>query len=227
MNNYQVNDKGYYGEYGGTYIPENLSHCVEELRENYIRIIESPEFKEEYHKLLRDYVGRPSPLYLTNRLSKKHGCKIYLKREDLNHTGAHKINNAIGQVLLAKRMGKRRIIAETGAGQHGVATATVCALMEMECIVYMGKTDVERQHINVEKMRMLGAEVRPVTAGSMTLTEAVDAAIDDWSKNSADTFYIIGSTVGPHPYPDLVARLQSVISEEIKQQMMQHEGRDY
>ena len=227
MNNYQVNDKGYYGEYGATYIPENLSHCVEELRENYIRIIESPEFKEEYHKLLRDYVGRPSPLYLTNRLSKKHGCKIYLKREDLNHTGAHKINNAIGQVLLAKRMGKRRIIAETGAGQHGVATATVCALMEMECIVYMGKTDVERQHINVEKMRMLGAEVRPVTAGSMTLTEAVDAAIDDWSKNSADTFYIIGSTVGPHPYPDLVARLQSVISEEIKQQMMQHEGRDY
>ncbi|MBE6268394.1 MAG: tryptophan synthase subunit beta [Bacteroidales bacterium] len=227
MKDYQVNNEGYYGEFGGAYIPDSLRHCVDELRENYLKVIESPEFKEEFRKLLRDYVGRPSPLYLTNRLSKKHGCKIYLKREDLNHTGAHKINNAIGQVLLAKRMGKRRIIAETGAGQHGVATATVCALMKMECIVYMGKTDVERQHINVEKMRMLGAEVRPVTAGSMTLTEAVDAAIDDWSKNSADTFYVIGSTVGPHPYPDLVARLQSVISEEIKQQMMEHEGRDY
>ena len=227
MKDYQVNNEGYYGEFGGAYIPDSLRHCVDELRENYLKVIESPEFKEEFRKLLRDYVGRPSPLYLTNRLSKKHGCKIYLKREDLNHTGAHKINNAIGQVLLAKRMGKRRIIAETGAGQHGVATATVCALMEMECIVYMGKTDVERQHINVEKMRMLGAEVRPVTAGSMTLTEAVDAAIDDWSKSSADTFYVIGSTVGPHPYPDLVAHLQSVISEEIKQQMMEHEGRDY
>lgn len=227
MKDYQVNNEGYYGEFGGAYIPDSLRHCVDELRENYLKVIESPEFKEEFRKLLRDYVGRPSPLYLTKRLSKRYGCKIYLKREDLNHTGAHKINNAIGQVLLAKRMGKRRIIAETGAGQHGVATATVCALMEMECIVYMGKTDVERQHINVEKMRMLGAEVRPVTAGSMTLTEAVDAAIDDWSKNSADTFYVIGSTVGPHPYPDLVARLQSVISEEIKQQMMQHEGRDY
>ena len=227
MKDYQVNNEGYYGEFGGAYIPDSLRHCVDELRENYLKVIESPEFKEEFRKLLRDYVGRPSPLYLTKRLSKRYGCKIYLKREDLNHPGAHKINNAIGQVLLAKRMGKRRIIAETGAGQHGVATATVCALMEMECIVYMGKTDVERQHINVEKMRMLGAEVRPVTAGSMTLTEAVDAAIDDWSKNSADTFYVIGSTVGPHPYPDLVARLQSVISEEIKQQMMQHEGRDY
>ena len=227
MKDYQVNNEGYYGEFGGAYIPDSLRHCVDELRENYLKVIESPEFKEEFRKLLRDYVGRPSPLYLTKRLSKRYGCKIYLKREDLNHTGAHKINNAIGQVLLAKRMGKRRIIAETGAGQHGVATATVCALMEMECIVYMGKTDVERQHINVEKMRMLGAEVRPVTAGSMTLTEAVDAAIDDWSKNSADTFYVIGSTVGPHPYPDLVARLQSVISEEIKQQMMEHEGRDY
>ncbi len=227
MKDYQVNNEGYYGEFGGAYIPDSLRHCVDELRENYLKVIESPEFKEEFRKLLRDYVGRPSPLYLTNRLSKRYGCKIYLKREDLNHTGAHKINNAIGQVLLAKRMGKRRIIAETGAGQHGVATATVCALMDMQCVVYMGKTDVERQHINVEKMRMLGAEVRPVTAGSMTLTEAVDAAIDDWSKNSADTFYVIGSTVGPHPYPDLVARLQSVISEEIKQQMMEHEGRDY
>ena len=227
MKNYQVNEEGFYGEFGGAFIPDTLRHCVDELRENYIKIIESPEFKEEYNRLLRDYVGRPSPLYLTNSLSKKYGCKIYLKREDLNHTGAHKINNAIGQVLLAKRMGKRRIIAETGAGQHGVATATVCALMEMECIVYMGKTDVERQHINVEKMRMLGAEVCAVTDGSMTLTDAVDAAINDWCSNSADTFYIIGSTVGPHPYPDIVARLQSVISEEIKQQMMEHEGRDY
>ena len=227
MKNYQVNEEGFYGEFGGAFIPDALRHCVDELRENYIKIIESPEFKEEYNRLLRDYVGRPSPLYLTNSLSKKYGCKIYLKREDLNHTGAHKINNAIGQVLLAKRMGKRRIIAETGAGQHGVATATVCALMEMECIVYMGKTDVERQHINVEKMRMLGAEVCAVTDGCMTLTDAVDAAINDWCSNSADTFYIIGSTVGPHPYPDIVARLQSVISEEIKQQMMEHEGRDY
>ena len=226
MNNYQVNDKGYYGEYGGTYIPENLSHCVEELRENYIRIIESPEFKEEYHKLLRDYVGRPSPLYLTNRLSKKHGCKIYLKREDLNHTGAHKINNAIGQVLLAKRMGKRRIIAETGAGQHGVATATVCALMQMECIVYMGKTDVERQAVNVQNMKMLGATVVPVTSGNMTLKDATNEAIRDWCSHPTDTHYIIGSTVGPHPYPDLVSRLQSVISEEIKVQLKEKEQRN-
>lgn len=227
MKNYQVNDEGYYGEFGGTYIPDNLKACVNELRENYKKVLDTPEFKEEFNKLLQDYVGRPTPLYLAKRLSEKYGCKIYLKREDLNHTGAHKINNAIGQILLAKRMGKKRIIAETGAGQHGVATATVCALMNMECIVYMGKLDIERQHINVEKMRMLGAEVRAVTAGSMTLTEAVDAAIDDWSRNSADTFYVIGSTVGPHPYPDLVARLQSIISKEIKQQLLQQEGRDY
>lgn len=227
MKNYQVNDEGYYGEFGGTYIPDKLKACVNELRENYKKVLDTPEFKEEFNKLLQDYVGRPTPLYLAKRLSEKYGCKIYLKREDLNHTGAHKINNAIGQILLAKRMGKKRIIAETGAGQHGVATATVCALMNMECIVYMGKLDIERQHINVEKMRMLGAEVRAVTAGSMTLTEAVDAAIDDWSRNSADTFYVIGSTVGPHPYPDLVARLQSIISKEIKQQLLQQEGRDY
>ena len=227
MKNYQVNDEGYYGEFGGTYIPDKLKACVNELRENYKKVLDTPEFKEEFNKLLQDYVGRPTPLYLAKRLNEKYGCKIYLKREDLNHTGAHKINNAIGQILLAKRMGKKRIIAETGAGQHGVATATVCALMNMECIVYMGKLDIERQHINVEKMRMLGAEVRAVTAGSMTLTEAVDAAIDDWSRNSADTFYVIGSTVGPHPYPDLVARLQSIISKEIKQQLLQQEGRDY
>jgi tryptophan synthase beta chain len=227
MSNYQVNDEGYYGEFGGTYIPDKLKACVSELRENYKKVLDTHEFKAEFNKLLRDYVGRPTPLYLANTLSEKYGCKIYLKREDLNHTGAHKINNAIGQILLAKRMGKKRIIAETGAGQHGVATATVCALMNMECIVYMGKLDIERQHINVEKMRMLGAEVRAVTAGSMTLTEAVDAAIDDWSKNSTDTFYVIGSTVGPHPYPDLVARLQSIISKEIKQQLLEQEGRDY
>ena len=227
MKNYQVNDEGYYGEFGGAYIPASLEACVKELRENYLKVMDTPDFKEEFGMLLHDYVGRPSPLYLAKRLSDKYGCKIYLKREDLNHTGAHKINNAIGQVLLAKRMGKKRIIAETGAGQHGVATATVCALMNMECIVYMGKTDIERQHVNVEKMRMLGAEVRAVTDGSMTLTDAVDAAINDWSKNQADTFYVIGSTVGPHPYPDLVARLQSVISEEIKKQLLAHEGRDY
>ena len=177
--------------------------------------------------MLKDYVGRPSPLYLAKRLSEKYGCKIYLKREDLNHTGAHKINNAIGQVLLAKRMGKTRIIAETGAGQHGVATATVCALMGMECVVYMGKTDVERQHVNVERMKMLGATVCPVTSGNMTLKDATNEAIRDWCCHPADTYYVIGSTVGPHPYPDMVARLQSVISEEIKKQLMEQEGRDY
>ena len=216
MKTYQVNKEGYYGEFGGAYIPEILHRCVEELQNAYSKVLESEGFKQEFHQLLRDYVGRPSPLYLANRLSKKYGCKIYLKREDLNHTGAHKINNAIGQVLLAKRMGKKRIIAETGAGQHGVATATVCALMNMQCIVYMGKTDVERQHINVEKMKMLGAEVRPVTSGNMTLKDATNEAIRDWCCHPADTYYVIGSTVGPHPYPDMVARLQSVISEEIK-----------
>lgn len=177
--------------------------------------------------MLRNYVGRPSPLYRANRLSEKYGCKIYLKREDLNHTGAHKINNTIGQILLARRMGKTRIIAETGAGQHGVATATVCALMNMECIVYMGKTDVERQHINVEKMKMLGAKVQPVKSGNMTLKDATNEAIRDWCCHPADTYYIIGSTVGPHPYPDMVARLQSIISEEIRKQLLEQEGRDY
>lgn len=227
MKTYQVNKDGYYGEFGGAYIPEILHRCVEELKETYSNVLESEDFKKEFHQLLRDYVGRPSPLYLANRLSKKHGCKIYLKREDLNHTGAHKINNAIGQILLAKRMGKTRIIAETGAGQHGVATATVCALMNMQCIVYMGKTDVERQHINVEKMKMLGAEVRSVTSGNMTLKDATNEAIRDWCCHPADTYYVIGSTVGPHPYPDMVARLQSVISEEIKKQLKEQEGREY
>lgn len=227
MKSYQVNEKGYYGEFGGAYIPEILHRCVSELQEAYSKVLEDEGFKKEYAQLLKDYVGRPSPLYLAKRLSEKYGCKIYLKREDLNHTGAHKINNAIGQVLLAKRMGKTRIIAETGAGQHGVATATVCALMGMECVVYMGKTDVERQHVNVERMKMLGATVCSVTSGNMTLKDATNEAIRDWCCHPTDTYYVIGSTVGPHPYPDMVARLQSVISEEIKKQLMEHEGRDY
>lgn len=225
--NYSVDNNGYYGAFGGAYIPEILHRCVKELQDAYLSVLESADFKEEYDRLLHDYVGRPSPLYLAPRLSGKYGCKIYLKREDLNHTGAHKINNTIGQILLARRMGKRRIIAETGAGQHGVATATVCALMQMECVVYMGKTDVERQYINVEKMRMLGATVVPVTSGNMTLKDATNEAIRDWCCHPQDTYYIIGSTVGPHPYPDLVARLQSVISEEIRQQLARQEGRDY
>lgn len=227
MKTFHVDADGYYGNFGGAYIPEILHRCVEELQKNYLEVLESESFKREYDELLRNYVGRPSPLYLAKRLSEKYGCKIYLKREDLNHTGAHKINNTIGQILLARRMGKTRIIAETGAGQHGVATATVCALMNMECVVYMGKTDVERQHINVEKMRMLGAEVRPVTSGNMTLKDATNEAIRDWCCHPADTYYIIGSTVGPHPYPDMVARLQSVISEEIRRQLQEQEGRDY
>ncbi len=227
MKTFLVDDNGYYGEFGGAYIPEILHACVENLKENYIKILESESFKAEYAQLLRDYVGRPSPLYLANRLSEKYGCKIYLKREDLNHTGAHKINNAIGQVLLAKRLGKNKIIAETGAGQHGVATATVCALMNLPCTVFMGKTDVERQHVNVERMKMLGAEVVPVTSGNMTLKDATNEAIRYWCCHPDDTYYVIGSTVGPHPYPDMVARLQSVISEEIKKQLLSQEGRDY
>ena len=227
MKTFHVNTEGYYGEFGGAYVPEILHRCVEELQKSYLEVIESESFKREYDELLRNYVGRPSPLYRANRLSEKYGCKIYLKREDLNHTGAHKINNTIGQILLARRMGKTRIIAETGAGQHGVATATVCALMNMECIVYMGKTDVERQHINVEKMKMLGAKVQPVTSGNMTLKDATNEAIRDWCCHPADTYYIIGSTVGPHPYPDMVARLQSIISEEIRKQLLEQEGRDY
>ncbi len=227
METYQVNKNGYYGEFGGAYVPEILHRCVKDLQENYLKVLESESFRKEYIRLLRDYVGRPSPLYLTRRLSEKYGCKIYLKREDLNHTGAHKINNTIGQILLARSMGKTRIIAETGAGQHGVATATVCALMDMECIVYMGKTDLERQYANVQKIEMLGATVVPVTSGNMTLKDATNEAIRDWCCHPSDTYYIIGSTVGPHPYPDMVARLQSVISEEIKKQLQKKEGRDY
>lgn len=224
---YQVDHDGYYGQFGGAYIPEILHQCVQELQDNYLQIINNPAFQQEFRMLLRDYAGRPSPLYRAKRLSQKYGAKIYLKREDLNHTGAHKINNAIGQALIAKRMGKKRIIAETGAGQHGVATATVCALMDMPCVVYMGKTDVERQRVNVERMKMLGADVVPVTSGNMTLKDATNEAIRDWCCHPADTFYVIGSTVGPHPYPDMVARLQSVISEEIRWQLREHEGRDY
>lgn len=200
---------------------------MSELTTAYRDILDSEDFQTEFSRLLRDYVGRPSPLFFARRLSAKYGCRIYLKREDLNHTGAHKINNAIGQVLLAQRLGKRRIIAETGAGQHGVATATVCALMGMDCVVYMGETDIRRQSVNVRKMQMLGATVRSVTSGNMTLKDATNEAIRDWCCHPDDTYYVIGSTVGPHPYPDLVARLQSVISREIRAQLMAHEGRDY
>ena len=227
MKQYQVDENGFYGDFGGAYIPEILHRCVSELTTAYRDILDSEDFQTEFSRLLRDYVGRPSPLFFARRLSAKYGCRIYLKREDLNHTGAHKINNAIGQVLLAQRFGKRRIIAETGAGQHGVATATVCALMGMDCVVYMGETDIRRQSVNVRKMQMLGATVRSVTSGNMTLKDATNEAIRDWCCHPDDTYYVIGSTVGPHPYPDLVARLQSVISREIRAQLMAHEGRDY
>ncbi len=223
---YLADANGYYGEFGGAFVPEILHRCVHELQDTYLEVLQSPSFREQYEQLLRDYVGRPSPLYPARRLSARYGCRIYLKREDLNHTGAHKINNTVGQILLARRLRKRRIIAETGAGQHGVATATVCALMGMECIVYMGRTDVERQRINVEKMEMLGARVVPVTSGNGTLKDATNEAIRDWCCHPQDTHYIIGSTVGPHPYPDLVARLQSVISEEIRKQLQVQEGRE-
>lgn len=224
---YQVNENGYFGEFGGAYIPEILFSNVETLKNQYRAILEDPSFQQEVDQLLADYVGRPSPLYHAKRLSEHYGCQIYLKREDLNHTGAHKINNTIGQIVLAKRLGKTRIIAETGAGQHGVATATVCALMNMECIVYMGKTDVERQELNVQKMRMLGASVYPVTSGNQTLKDATNEAMRDWCSHPADTFYIIGSTVGPHPYPDMVERFQSVISREMKEQLQTKLGRNY
>lgn len=227
MQNYKVDERGYYGDFGGAYIPEILHKSVTDLTNAYLNIIESEKFQNDFNQLLQDYVGRPSPLYLSEQLSKRYGAKIYLKREDLNHTGAHKINNTIGQILIAREMGKTRIIAETGAGQHGVATATVCALMQMPCTVYMGETDVKRQQVNVKKMEMLGAKVVAVTSGNMTLKDATNDAIRDWCSNPVDTHYIIGSTVGPHPYPDMVARLQSVISKEIKQQLKEKEGRDY
>lgn len=221
---YAVNSRGYYGEFGGAFIPEMLHANVEYLRQHYLEIMYEESFQEEFQQLLKDYVGRPSPLYFAERLSRKYNTNLFLKREDLNHTGAHKINNTIGQILLAKRLGKERIIAETGAGQHGVATATVCALMGIECIVYMGSVDIERQAPNVSRMKMLGAKVVPATSGSQTLKDATNEAIRDWINNPVDTHYIIGSVVGPHPYPDMVARFQSVISEEMKWQLKEQTG---
>jgi len=222
---YNINENGYYGDFGGAYIPEMLYPNIEELRQNYLKIMTEPDFITEFNALLIDYVGRPSPLYFAKRLSARYNTKIYLKREDLNHTGAHKINNTIGQILVAKRLGKNRIIAETGAGQHGVATATVCALMNMECIVYMGEVDIVRQAQNVARMKILGAKIVPVLSGSKTLKDATNEAIRDWINHPVDTHYIIGSVVGPHPYPDMVARFQAVISKEIQWQLQEKEGR--
>jgi tryptophan synthase beta chain len=222
---YNVNEKGYYGQFGGAFIPEMLYPNVEELRVSYLSIIAEPSFQEEFQNLLKDYVGRPTPLFLAKRLSEKYNTTIYLKREDLCHTGAHKVNNTIGQILVAKRLGKKKIVAETGAGQHGVATATVCALMGLECIVYMGEIDIERQAPNVARMKMLGAEVRPAMSGSKTLKDATNEAMRHWINNPVDTHYIIGSVVGPHPYPDMVAKFQSVISEEIKWQLLEKTGK--
>jgi tryptophan synthase beta chain len=224
---FDVSEQGYYGQFGGAYIPEMLYPNVEELREKYLSIMYEPAFQTEFNKLLKDYVGRPTPLYLARRLSERYQASIYLKREDLCHTGAHKINNTIGQILLAKRLGKQKIIAETGAGQHGVATATVCALMGMECIVYMGKLDMERQRPNVERMRILGTKVIPALSGNMTLKDATNEAMRHWINHPTDTHYIIGSVVGPHPYPDMVTRFQSVISEEIKNQLQAEIGNPY
>lgn len=223
---YQANEKGYYGDFGGAFIPEMLYPNVEELRSQYLDIMKEESFQKEFKDLLRDYVGRPTPLYYAERFSKKYGTKIYLKREDLCHTGAHKVNNTVGQILMAKRLGKNRIIAETGAGQHGVATATVCALMGIECVVYMGEIDIERQAPNVARMKMLGAKIVPAKSGSRTLKDATNEAIRDWINNPLDTHYIIGSVVGPHPYPDMVARFQAVISEEIKVQLKEKENRE-
>ncbi len=221
---FKVNKEGFYGEFGGAFIPELLYPNVKELEDNYMEIINSGDFQKEYKQLLKDYVGRPTPLYFAKRLSEKYGTNIFLKREDLNHTGAHKVNNTVGQIILAKKLGKKRIIAETGAGQHGVATATVCALMDMQCVVYMGEVDIKRQAPNVARMKMLGAEVRPAKSGSKTLKDATNEAIRDWINNPEDTYYLIGSVVGPHPYPDLVARLQAIISEEMKWQLKEKTG---
>jgi len=224
--NYFVDERGYYGDFGGAYIPEMLYPNVEELRQKYQTIIDDEQFQHEFKALLKDYVGRPSPLYLAKRLSEKYGANIFLKREDLNHTGAHKINNTIGQILLAEKLGKRRIIAETGAGQHGVATATVCALRGLECVVYMGEVDIKRQAPNVARMKMLGAKVVPATSGSKTLKDATNEAMRDWIANPVDTHYIIGSVVGPHPYPDMVAQFQSIISYETKKQLKEQTGNE-
>ncbi|MEP2772659.1 MAG: tryptophan synthase subunit beta [Fulvivirga sp.] len=223
---YQVDEKGYYGQFGGAFIPEMLYPNIEELKNNYLSIIESDEFRNEFEYLLKDYVGRPTPLYFGERISEKYGAKIYLKREDLCHTGAHKVNNTIGQIILAKKLGKQKIIAETGAGQHGVATATVCALMGIDCIIYMGQIDMQRQKPNVERMRILGAEVRPAESGSKTLKDATNEAMRHWINNPNDTHYIIGSVVGPHPYPDMVAKFQAVISAEMKSQLRAQTGNE-
>jgi tryptophan synthase beta chain len=224
---YLVDQKGFYGDFGGAFIPEMLYHNVKELKDCYLEIIESDEFQKEYKQLLKDYVGRPTPLYFAKRLSERYNSNIYLKREDLNHTGAHKVNNTVGQILLAKKMGKTRIIAETGAGQHGVATATVCALMNIPCIIYMGEIDIKRQAPNVARMKMLGAEVRAAESGSKTLKDATNEAIRDWIANPEDTYYLIGSVVGPHPYPDMVAKFQAIISEEMEYQLEEKTGRNY
>lgn len=223
---YQVNTEGFYGQFGGSFIPEMLHSNIDKLQKSYLKIMAEESFQTEFKKLLKDYVGRPSPLYYAAKLSSELNTNVYLKREDLNHTGAHKINNTIGQILMAQRLGKTRIIAETGAGQHGVATATVCALMGLECVVYMGSTDIKRQAPNVARMRMLGAKVEPALSGSQTLKDATNEAIRDWINNPVDTHYIIGSVVGPHPYPDLVAKFQSVISEEMKWQLKEQTGNE-
>lgn len=225
-NSYHIDEKGYYGEFGGAFVPEMLQPNLTELKEQYLNILGDDQFQEEFQDLLKQYVGRPTPLYYAKRLSETYETKIYLKREDLCHTGAHKVNNTVGQILLAKRLGKKRIIAETGAGQHGVATATVCALMGLPCVIYMGAIDIERQAPNVARMKMLGATVIPAKSGSKTLKDATNEAIRDWISNPTDTHYIIGSVVGPHPYPDLVARLQSIISKEIKKQLLEVEGKE-
>lgn len=224
MGSYSVDQRGFYGKFGGAYIPEMLYPNVEELRLNYLSILNSPAFQKEFRQILKDYVGRPSPLYFAQRLSDKYNTQIYLKREDLNHTGAHKVNNTVGQILMARALGKQKIIAETGAGQHGVATATVCALMGMECLVYMGEIDMKRQRPNVERMKLLGAQVIPAKSGSKTLKDATNEAMRHWINNPVDTHYIIGSVVGPHPYPDMVTRFQSVISEEIQAQLEEKTG---
>ena len=225
-NSYHIDEKGCYGEFGGAFVPEMLQPNLTELKEQYLNILEDDQFQEEFQDLLKQYVGRPTPLYYAKRLSETYGTKVYLKREDLCHTGAHKVNNTVGQILLAKRLGKKRIIAETGAGQHGVATATVCALMGLPCVIYMGAIDIERQAPNVARMKMLGATVIPAKSGSKTLKDATNEAIRDWISNPTDTHYIIGSVVGPHPYPDLVARLKSIISKEIKKQLLEVEGKE-
>ncbi len=225
MKKYSVDANGYYGEFGGAFVPDILKPNLKELEDNYKQIISSESFQEEYQQLLRDYVGRATPLFYASNLSKKYNTQIYLKREDLNHTGAHKLNNALGQALLAKRLGKKRVIAETGAGQHGVATATACALLNLECVIYMGELDTQRQALNVARMKMLGAKVVPATSGGKTLTDAVNEAFQSWIENPADTYFLIGSAVGPHPYPDIVAHFQSVISKEIREQLTEKIGK--